>query len=125
MNAAALQQRIDAAPVVAGPWHTPDMSILSGGRTAPPQMPGAMFGNLWPLIEDLAEGAGSPVDYVAIGLLGTAASLIGSARRVQPFESDQWREPCVLWTAAVGDPSSNKSPGLDAATSPLRGMELD
>lgn len=125
MNAAALHQRIDAAPFVAGNWHSPDMSILSGGRTTPPVMPDAMFGALWPLIRDLAEGAGAPVDYVAIGVLGAAASLIGSTRRVQPFDSEQWREPCILWTAAVGDPSSNKSPGLDAATGPLRAMELD
>ncbi len=125
MSAAALQHRIDSAPFVGGPWQAPDMSILSGGRSTPPEMPSTMFGHLWPLIQDLAEGAGSPVDYVAIGLIGTAASLIGSTRRVQPFDSEQWREPCILWTAAVGDPSSNKSPGLDAATAPLRGMEQD
>lgn len=122
MNAFA--ERLESAQPV-NIWPAPDMSILAGGRTTPPVMPGAMFGKLWPLVQDLAEGAGAPVDYVAISLLGTAASLIGASRRVQPFESDQWREPCILWTAAVGDPSSNKSPAIDAATLPLRGMEAE
>lgn len=31
----------------------------------------------------------------------------------------------MLWVAPVGDPSSNKSPAIDAATSPLRRMEQE
>jgi len=105
-------------------WTAPDMTILAGGRTTPPVMPTEIFGSLWPLIRDLAAGAGAPVDYVAVGVLGVAASLVGAKRRVQPYPTTpQWQEPCVLWVAPVGDPSSNKSPAIDAATSPLRGME--
>jgi len=107
-------------------WGTPDMSVLSGGRTPPVPMPSSLFGNLWSLVSDLAEGTGSPVDYVAAGLLAVAASLIGSKRRVQPFTSAPlWRDPPVMWFALVGDPSSNKSPALDAITAPLRTIELD
>jgi hypothetical protein len=107
-------------------WQVPDMSILSGGRTTPPTMPTDIFGDLWPLIGDLAAGAGAPAEYVAVGVLGVAASLIGAKRRVQPYATTpQWQEPCVLWVAPVGDPSSNKSPAIDAATGPLRGMERD
>ncbi|TCP36535.1 DUF3987 domain-containing protein [Sphingomonas sp. BK235] len=100
------------------------MSILTGGRTTPPTMPTDIFGSLWPLISDLAAGAGAPVDYVAVGVLGAAASLIGAKRRVQPFATTpKWQEPCVLWVAPVGDPSSNKSPAIDAATEPLSLLE--
>jgi hypothetical protein len=107
-------------------WGIPDMSILAGGRTTPPVMPTEIFGSLWPLIRDLAAGAGSPVDYVAVGVLGVAASLIGAKRRVQPYTTTPtWQEPCVLWVAPVGDPSSNKSPAIDAATGPLREMEAE
>lgn len=107
-------------------WPEPDMSMVSEKRFPAPTMPAAMFGDLWSLVSDLAEGAGAPVDYVAIGVIATAASLIGAKRRVQPFESaPQWQEPCVLWVAPVGDPSSNKSPAIDAATGPLRGIEKD
>lgn len=141
MNAAAdMQAWMDAAqPYESDPfadrragratdaeWAEPDMSMVSEKRFPAPAMPTAMFGDLWPLVADLAEGAGAPVDYVALGVLATAASLIGAKRRIQPFQSSpNWREPCVLWVAPVGDPSSNKSPALDAATEPLRGIEQD
>ncbi|MDY7525853.1 YfjI family protein [Sphingomonas sp. 10B4] len=124
MNAAALNLADRAEPVTS--WPAPDMSILSGGRTSPPPMPTEMFGELWPLVNDLAAGAGSPVDYVAVGVLAVCASLIGAKRRVQPYvTTPQWQEPCVLWVAPVGDPSSNKSPAIDAATGPLRAMEAE
>ena len=134
MNA-GLAERFDAAPPYVDAdhyqgrqtgWVIPDMSILTGGRTTPPVMPTEIFGSLWPLVRDLAAGAGAPVDYVAVGILGTVASLVGAKRRVQPYQTTpQWQEPCVLWVAPVGDPSSNKSPAIDAATSPLRGMETE
>ncbi len=123
MNAAALRAFDNAEP--AG-WGIADMSILQPGRSRPVPMPGEIFGDLWPLIGDLAMGAGSPVDYVALSVLGVAASLIGAKRRVQPFStSPQWREPAILWLAPVGDPSSNKSPAIDAAIEPLKGMEAE
>lgn len=111
-----------SAPV----WSKPDMTVLAGGRTAPPDMPTDMFGSLWPLVRDLAAGAGAPAEYVAVSILAVAASLVGAKRSVQPFATaPQWREPCVLWIAPVGDPSSNKSPAIDAATGPLKGMETE
>lgn len=139
-TAADMQARFDAAPPYDGSpfagremgrttdaeWGDPDMSMVSTGRFPAPVMPTSMFGDLWSLVDDLAEGAGAPVDYVALGMIASAASLIGAKRRVQPFESaPQWQEPCVLWVAPVGDPSSNKSPAIDAATGPLRGIEQD
>ena len=124
MNATAIRAHFDGASP-AGQWAMPDMSILTGGRTTPPVMPKGVFGSLWPLVSDLASGAGAPVDYVATSVLGVAASLIGAKRRVQPYATSSWSEPCILWMAVVGDPSSNKSPAIDAGTSPLRAMEAD
>lgn len=115
-------QGAQSAPV----WVKPDMTVLTGGRTSPPDMPTDMFGTLWPLVRDLAAGAGAPAEYVAVSILAVAASLVGAKRSVQPFATaPQWREPCVLWIAPVGDPSSNKSPAIDAATGPLKGMEKE
>lgn len=123
--AAAFRASFDRAEPATG-WPMPDMSILSAGRGKPVPMPGAMFGDLWPLIGHLAEGAGAPVDYVAASVLSVAASLIGAKRRIQPFAtSPDWREACVLWVAPVGNPSANKSPAIDAATAPLRAMEVE
>lgn len=124
MTGAALAKRFDTAEPV-NIWAVPDMSVLSAGRTKPPVLAPDLFGSLWPLLEDLGEGSGAPSDYVAISALGVAASLIGGKRRVRPFSTGGWSEPCILWVATVGDPSSNKSPAIDAATGPLRGMESD
>ena len=108
-------------------WGQPDPSVLSAGRRAPPAMPSDMFGPVWPMLEDFAQGAGAPVDYVAFGYLAAAASLIGGKRWVQPYAGDGviWKEPCILWCALVGDPSSNKSPALDRATGALRDLERE
>jgi hypothetical protein len=139
MTAAAFQAAFDGAreftpgPLEDGvtverrtaPWPEPDMTVLTGGRTTPPEMPTELFGALWPLVRDLAAGAGAPAEYVAVSIIAVAASLIGAKRAVKPFATSGWQEPCVLWVAPVGDPSSNKSPAIDAATSPLKGMEKE
>jgi hypothetical protein len=124
MGSLALKERVDGAPVVTI-WGPPDMSVMAAGRRTPPTMPADMFGECWPLIVDLAEGAGAPVDYVALGFVAVIASLLGGKRRVKPFATSNWSEPAIIWAAAVGDPSSNKSPAIDGATEPLRGMERD
>lgn len=130
MTAAAIAERFaEAEPfqprTPEGHWPAPDMSILGGGRTVPPVIPPDIFGSLWPLVQDLAAGAGAPVDYVGVSVLATAASLIGAKRQVRPFAEADWKEPCILWVAPVGDPSSNKSPAIDAATAPLRRLERE
>lgn len=84
-----------------------------------------MFGPIWPLLSDFAEGAGSPVDYVALGFLTAAASLIGGKRKVRPYAEVDWQEPCILWGGLVGDPSANKSPALNRVTNSLRDLERE
>lgn len=108
-----ISQRIDAADVLNF-WAPPDMSVLTAGRRRAVPMPSGLFGSLWGLVEDFAEGAGSAPDYPALSLLASAASIIGGKRKVQPYaDVPQWREPAILWVAGVGDPSSNKSSGLE------------
>lgn len=109
--------------VRASAWPSPDLSVLRAGRSAAVAFPLATLGPIASLSADLASGAGAPVDYVAGGLLAVTASLIGGNRWVSPWEG--WREPCILWLALIGDPSSNKSPAIDASTEPLRVMEVD
>ena len=65
-------------------WPAPDMSVLSAGRRSPPTMPVEMFGAVWGLLVDMAQGAGSPVDYVGVSYLTVTASLIGGKRKVKP-----------------------------------------
>lgn len=106
-------------------WPVPDMSVLNSGRRAPVPMPADLFGDAWGLICDIAEGTATAPDYAALGYLTACASLIGGKRRLRPYESASWAEPCILWAGCVGDPSSRKSPALDTVTAPLRSIELD
>ena len=104
-------------------WGSPDMSVLALNRRPPPPFPAEMFGSLWPLLLDLADGTGAPVDYIAAGILASAASLIGGKRRIVPFATSTWAEPCVLWFGCVGDPSANKSPALGVFTGAIAALE--
>lgn len=106
-------------------WGVPDMAILSLNRRPPPPFPPDLFGPLWPLIVELAEGSGGPVDYIGAGLLSVAASIIGGKRRVVPFTTSTWADPPVLWVGCVGEPSSGKSPALSALTSHLGPIETE
>jgi hypothetical protein len=119
--------RSQRSPDLAQVWALPDMSILSAGRRVPPSLypHQEMFGGVWSLLADLAEATSAPVDYVALSFLSACASLIGGKRWVKPYANNHWSEPCILWMALVGDPSSSKSPAISAATDHLRGIERD
>lgn len=93
-------------------WPEPDMAVLRLHRRRPPALPVAVFGDEWERwVEDAAEAAACPPDYVAVPLLSGASTLIGHARWAQATPG--WAEPPHLWTGAVGDSGSSKSPGAD------------
>ncbi|MBE5074250.1 DUF3987 domain-containing protein [Erythrobacteraceae bacterium E2-1 Yellow Sea] len=120
----SIQERLGAAESISI-WRQPDMTVLNSGRRDPVPLPADLFGPTWPLLVAIAEGTASPVDYAAIGFIAAAASLIGGKRRVRPYETATWAEPCILWCGAVGDPSTRKSPSLDEVTGALRSIERD
>jgi putative DNA primase/helicase len=124
MTAAKIREAFNNAEA-AGIWSVPDMSVVSAGRRPPVPIPGDLFGPAWSLLGNIAEGTCTPVDYPAIAFLATCASLIGGKRKVRPYTTSAWSEPCILWVGVVGDPSSRKSPALDTVTGPLRDIERD
>lgn len=102
----------------------PDPTVLAGGRREPPSLPvGLLPPGLSNIATDLAAECAAPVDYVACGMLSAAASAIGGSRWIRTYRGHHWIEPSVLWIGAVGDPSSGKSPALEAAINPLRDIE--
>ena len=112
-----------AAPGAADQqWPAPDLSLLEAEREAPPTLPVRdIFGERWgEWIQHAAEGKGAPIDYVAGALIAAAASLVGNARWAHPY--GDWREPLIFWVMLVGNPSSRKSPGLDAVRAPLQAL---
>ncbi|WP_158639297.1 YfjI family protein [Elioraea rosea] len=90
----------------------PNIAVLRLNRRDAPALPLDLFGPFWSRwIADAAEGSDAPPDYTMAALLAAASALIGNARHV--LARDGWSEPPVLWCAAVGDPSSGKSPAAD------------
>lgn len=108
--ATAFQKQYDEAQPFTG-WGEPDMGVLRQG-VAPPKFPETLLGDLAPLVRDLADSAGSPVDFVAMSLLSMAASVIGSKRRLRPYRQNEWAEPAALWIGLVCPPSLGKSPAI-------------
>ncbi|MCZ6607001.1 MAG: DUF3987 domain-containing protein [Alphaproteobacteria bacterium] len=105
-------------------WPDPDLTILVAGRREPPELPLEVFGDFWGgWIAGHAENRSVPADYVAGGLLATSSAMIGNSRWVSPWQG--WSEPPVLWIGEVGNPSSGKSPGLDAPLNLLRRIEAE
>ena len=101
------------------PWPEPDPLLLRRSRRPPVPFPDKVLATEWDQwMRDTAKSAGAPPDYVAMPLLSALAALIGNARVVSPWEG--WKEPSILWTGIVGDPSSGKSPGSDPVLSLVR-----
>ena len=104
------------------PWPAIDRTLVNNGRRPAVEMPRHLFGPAWNIIEQVADATATKPDYAAIAYLTSAASLIGGKRRASPYGGD-WTEPCILWMAALGDPSSRKSAPLDHMTKPLWAMQ--
>ena len=104
-------------------WPAPAPRFLRDELPPAPALPLAeVFGPRWAewLIR-AAEAKSAPADYVLAALLAVVGAAIGNTRWARPWAG--WEEPPIFWTMAIGNPSSNKSPGLDAVLNPLYGIE--
>jgi len=73
---------------------------------------------------DIADRLQCPTDYVAVGILAAAGSVIGNQIGIFPRAVDEtWEVYPALWGGIVGDPGSKKSPAVQQAHKPL--MHLD
>src|SRR5262245_46929549 len=89
----------------------PDMASVRRNQVRVQPFPVDVLGPAADWVRKTAESKAAPSDYVALGLMITAAAVIGPKRRVSPWES--WDEPSILWGALVGPPSVSKSPATD------------
>ncbi len=106
----------------AGDWPKIDPALIQGGRGKVPPFPVQVLSPAWrEWVFTTAEGTGAPIDYVAQGLLACVAGVTGCG--VQAEATASWREPLVLWMAAVGAPSTGKTPALTAARQLIDAVE--
>jgi len=106
-------------------WPEPEARFLRPELPKPPAIPlEDVLGQRWARwIRQAATGKAAPPDYVAAALLSVSGALIGNTRWASPW--DGWAEPPIIWAMAIGSPSMNKSPGLDAVLTPLKRMERE
>jgi putative DNA primase/helicase len=78
---------------------------------------------LRPYVEDTAARLGCPIEFCAVAAITAAGALIGRAVAIAPKTSDGWHEFPNLWAAAVGEPSSMKSPAINEMLAPLHALE--
>lgn len=60
-----------------------------------------------------------PVDFVAVSLLSSLGSVLGTKVTIKPKSLGDWRVVTNLWSAVVGTPSMKKSPAYEAGLRPL------
>jgi len=108
-------------------WADPDMTIIRPERPAAPELSPtefeAIFGGWSDWLRSAASVKSAHVDYTALGLLCAASAVIGNSRWAVPW--DGWKEPPILWGMLVGDPSSGKSPALDAILDPVKEIDTE
>ena len=108
-------------------WPDPDMTVIRPDRPGAPEMSDAdlasVFGSWTEWLKSAASVKSTHVDYVALGLLSTASAIIGNTRWAVPW--DGWKEPPIVWGMLIGDPSSGKSPALDAVLDPIKEIDAE
>lgn len=104
-------------------WPEPDARYLRADLPPPPVLPlSDVLPPRWAAwVRGAAEAKASPPDYVFAALVAVCGALVGNTRWPSPWAG--WAEPPVLWAVAIGNPSMNKSPGLDAVLVPLKRAE--
>lgn len=93
-------------------------------RAAVPAFPLVLLPQPWrDWAGDAARSSAAPVDYIVQAMLGGVAGMAG--RRVLAIPTPGWQEPLRLWLAAVGSPSTGKSPALTSVRRQLLALEKE
>lgn len=94
------------------------------GSFSPPPLP---LGLLPPVLEEFAVTHGRMMGADPSGLAAAALCIVCAAIpdsvKVRVKVHDEWSESARIWVALVGDPSTRKSPILNAAERPLRQID--
>ena len=124
LSEALFEVSANATALPAADWSGVDGYLLDEGRAAVPDFPLELLSSPWrDWVSAAARSADIPVDYVAQALLAAVAGV--SSTKVMWCFTSGWLEPLHLRLAAVGAPSSGKSPALELARRLVIPLEMD
>ena len=98
----------------------PSLTLLRAANSCRAPLPSS-FGEFDPHIRAMARLKGAPDAFVAAALLSTVSGLATGRFFVRARAGFDVHP--IIWTALVGDASSNKSPAMDGVLDPLRRIE--
>ncbi|GAA5101825.1 YfjI family protein [Bartonella acomydis] len=70
-------------------------------------------------IYDIADRQQAPLDFIAVSALCGLAALIGNGVHIAPKQYDDWTIVPNLWGVLIGQPSTMKTPTMQAALAPI------
>jgi uncharacterized protein DUF3987 len=117
------RRRSGTAMPRCAPW--PEPQPVSQGRPPVPPFLALLPASLVPWVADVAGRVQCPADFVAIGVIVSAAAVIGRKVAIRPKGQDDWAVVPNLWGLAVGPPGLMKSPALAEALRPLSRLISD
>lgn len=75
------------------------------------------------LVDEGAMAIGCAPSFIALPLLSAGAAAIGGTHAIELKAG--WREPCIIWTAIVGDSGSMKTPAFKLVMDPIRAIQSE
>jgi Protein of unknown function (DUF3987) len=113
-----------SAPSPAARW--PEPQPVPRGRPPVPAFDDALLPEaLRSWVADVGARVQCPADFVAVGVMVSAAAVIGRKVAIRPKRQDDWAVVPNLWGLAVGPPGLMKSPALAEALRPLSRLVSD
>jgi hypothetical protein len=79
--------------------------------------------SLQPWAKDMQHRLQCPADYIGVGVMIGLAASVGNKVTIYPKAKDSWEVVPNLWGLLIGEPSSMKSPALDATLKPIHSIE--
>ena len=121
--ASITQLLVNEKPAAVDDWPEPgeikESALLPVAQITPEMLPKAFREWLF----DVSYRMQCPLEFVAVGAMVAASSVIGAGCAICPKRRDNWTVIPNLWGAIVARPSQKKSPSLKEVLRPLDALE--